>query len=273
MYNQLMPPKKVIYNNESNEVVVSEPVTKAKKSTKKELEAESIKKLEEANKKIEEEPIKKTKKAATKTVVDTVVEEPEPVKKGRGKKAAAVTNNTETIIEPVIEPVINTVVIEEPVKKGRGKKAVEKVEEPKSKPVSTSSEEKPVVPEPVAKTDNTEYNALKAEWVVLCEKIKEANKEKELLETQKNQLLNKLWKLGETSYPKTDKMFNIMDKPKPVPAKVSSIQTKILDNDSSDSDSSDSESSSESEVEPKKMAKKKIITKKADSDSSDSDSD
>ncbi len=265
-----MPPKKVIYNNESNEVVVSEPVTKAKKSTKKEVEI----KLEEPEQEIETKKVK-TKKAATKTadVIAPVTVVEEPVKKGRGKKAAAVTNNTETIIEPVIEPVINTVVIEEPVKKGRGKKAVEKVEEPKSKPVSTSSEEKPIVPEPVVKTDNTEYNALKAEWVVLCEKIKEANKEKELLETQKNQLLNKLWKLGETSYPKTDKMFNIMDKPKPVPAKVSSIQTKILDNDSSDSDSSDSESSSESEVEPKKMAKKKIITKKDDSDSSDSDSD
>ena len=264
-----MPPKKVIYNNESNEVVVSEPVTKAKKSTKKEVEI----KLEEPEQEIETKKIK-TKKAATKIadVIAPVTVVEEPVKKGRGKKAAAVTNNTEPVIEAVIEPVIE-LVIEEPVKKGRGKKAVEKVEEPKSKPVNTSSEEKPVVPEVVAKTDNTEYNALKAEWVVLCEKIKEANKEKELLETQKNQLLNKLWKLGETSYPKTDKMFNIMDKPKPVPAKVSSIQTKILDNDSSDSDSSDSESSSESEVEPKKMAKKKIPIKKADSDSSDSDSD
>jgi hypothetical protein len=267
-----MPPKKVIYNNESNEVVVSEPVTKAKKSTKKEVEI----KLEEPEQEIETKKVK-TKKAATKTAdviapiaPVTVVEE--PVKKGRGKKAAAVTNNTEPVIETIIEPVIE-LVIEESVKKGRGKKVVEKAEEPKSKPVNTSSEEKPVVQEIVVKADNTEYNALKAEWVVLCEKIKEANKEKELLETQKNQLLNKLWKLGETSYPKTDKMFNIMDKPKSVPAKVSSIQTKILDNDSSDSDSSDSESSSESEVEPKKMAKKKIPIKKADSDSSDSDSD
>ena len=49
-----MPPKKVIYNNESNEVVVSEPVTKAKKSTKKEVEI----KLEEPEQEIETKKIK-----------------------------------------------------------------------------------------------------------------------------------------------------------------------------------------------------------------------
>ena len=156
----------------------------------------------------------------------------------------------------------------EEIKKPRAKKTDDELKKNKNKKITK-------IEEPLPKTDNNiEYNALKIEWALLCEKIKEANKEKELLETQKNQLLNKLWKLGETSYPKSD-IYETSDKIKPIQPKILSIQTKILDHDSSDNSKSD-ESSNDSDSECDKIKKPKIITKKivkSDSDTSDSESD
>jgi hypothetical protein len=155
----------------------------------------------------------------------------------------------------------------EEIKKTRAKKTDDEPKKIKNKKITQ-------IEEPLSKTDNNiEYNALKIEWAILCEKIKEANKEKELLETQKNQLLNKLWKLGETSYPKSD-IYETSDKIKPIQSKILSIQTKILDHDSSDNSKSD-ESSIDSDSECDKIKKPKIITKKivkSDSDTSDSES-
>jgi hypothetical protein len=158
---------------------------------------------------------------------------------------------------------------EEIIKKPRNKKIDDETKKNKNKKI-IKIEESTVLP----KTDNNiEYNALKIEWALLCEKIKEANKERDLLETQKNQLLNKLWKLGETSYPKSD-IYETSDKIKPIQSKILSIQTKILDNDSSDNSKSD-ESSNDSDSDCDKIKKPKVIKKivKSDSDTSDSESD
>ena len=156
----------------------------------------------------------------------------------------------------------------EEIKKPRAKKTDDEPKKNKNKKI-TKIEESTILP----KTDNNiEYNTLKLEWAILCEKIKEANKEKELLETQKNQLLNKLWKLGETSYPKSN-IYETSDKIKPIQPKILSIQTKILDNDSSnDSNSDESSNDSDSECDIKNLKiTKKIV--KSDSDTSDSESD
>ena len=105
------------------------------------------------------------------------------------------------------------------------------------------------------------------DWLKLCEQITAMNIERESLEMKKNQLLQKLCKLGENNMPKGENIFNIDSKLK---GKLD-ITNKILDNDSDSSDSSDSDDS-DSDDEPivlKKSAKK---IKKDDSDS-DSDSD
>lgn len=194
---------------------------------------------------------------------------------------------------------LSEVIINEPVTKGKAKKEdLEIVKKPRKTKKAAESEvidESEVIEDKKTKTrrtkketeledknikinnedntsniNSTEYNLLKAEWAELCEKIKNINKEKDSLELQKNQILNKLWKLGETSYPKTD-IFETNDKPK-ITHKISSIQTKILDNDSSDSSNSDSSDDSESEKNFSKSKKNKKISK-SDSDTSDSDSD
>ena len=252
-----MPPKKAIVKSDSVSVVVNETVSKTK--TKKVSEPEK------------EETVTKSKTKKTNKPVESELEineniEPEKVEVEEIKKS-----KTKKLVEP---EKIKTKKIVEPekikIKKTDESEKIKKITElEKQNTVSVTTDNISILP----KTDNTEYNALKIEWGILCEKIKESNKEKELLEIQKNQLLNKLWKLGETSYPKTD-IFDITDKPKLV-QKISSIQTKILDNDSSDDNSDESESESESEVE--KPKKNKIITKKlvikSDSETSDSDSD
>jgi len=231
-----MPPKKAISKSELSSDSVEV--------------CEPVIKTRKTNKKepVEEtEVIKKTPKSRTKKLsiieepekkIDTIIEEPEKKPK-KTKKSISKDIVNENLVETKEDKIIDDVQI-------------------------------------VSKTDNIEYNTLKLEWATLCEKIKEANKEREILEIQKNQLLNKLWKLGESSYPKSDKMFDIMGKTKPIQNKLSTIQSKILDNDESDSDSSDSDSSDNdsSDSESKKPKKNKINIKKSiKSDSSDSDSD
>ena len=102
------------------------------------------------------------------------------------------------------------------------------------------------------------------EWKDLCEQITAMNNERELLEIKKNQLLQKLCKLGENNMPKGENIFNINSKSK------LDITNKILENDSdssSDSSDSDDSDSDDESIVPKKSVKK--IRK----DDSDSDSD
>lgn len=263
-----MSPKKAIIKSESsNEVVVAETVTKSR--GKKASKTENVEDIVEKQPIIKNEVIENTKKSKTK--VDDIDVEP---KKTKGKVEKTVKSKS-TDIEKTVKSKSTDI---EELKRVK----IPEIEE--SKKVKTPDVEeskkvksKKIIEPEVNVIDNVEYNTLKVEWGLLCEKIKEANKEKELLEIQKNQLLNKLWKLGETSYPKTD-IFETNEKVKP-PVRLSTIQTKILNNDSSDdsddnsddSDDSDSDDSESEIVKPKKSSTKKAV--KSDSDTSDSDSD
>jgi hypothetical protein len=211
---------------------------------------------------INEKPTRGRKKIDSELNDDNKVEEP---KKTRGKKA-----NSELIDGQIEEPKKTKRKSKEP------EKTVNIIEESNNNTENTIKNDKKHFEkkeEKVENIDNSEYNELKMEWLTLCDKIKDANKERELLETQKNQILNKLWKLGETSYPKTD-IFESSDKIKSMSKKLSTIQTRILlDNDSSDSDSSDSDSSessnSSNNSEYNKKHKKKFSIKKSESSDSD----
>jgi len=256
-----MSTKKAIIKSELSNEIVGEPVTKPKgrKASKTEkldttenIITDENKKKTKPEKTDEVEPIKKTntRKSKTEKVDDTV----EPTKKSKKKINAEESTKSKTNIDVEDTSKTKTTIDVEDSKKIKAKK----ISEPEINVI-----------------DNVEYNTLKVEWAILCDKIKEANREKELLEIQKNQLLNKLWKLGETNYPKTD-IFETSEKIKP-PVKISSIQTKILNNNSSESSNDNSdESDSDSDSEIKRPTKLKISTKKSintDSDTSDSDSD
>ena len=173
---------------------------------------------------------------------------------------------------------LETPVLEAP-KKGKAKKEIkvpdiEQVPEV-SKEVITNSvietkkgPKKTTTKKEIAITDEpgeVEYETVKKEWAILCEQINVMNEERESLEVKKNQLLQKLCKLGESNMPKGENIFNINSKSK---GKID-ITNTILENDSDSSDSSDSDSDSDDEPI---MIKKKPIIKKTISDS-DSDSD
>jgi hypothetical protein len=267
MHTILMPPKKAISKCEltTDSLEVCEPVIKTRKTSKKELTDK--KELTEDTEVVKKIPKSKTSKKLSiieesEKQNDTIIEEPEKkskkTKNVSSKKSISSKDTLKNIeVNENSKDILKNIEINENLLDTKEYKIVNDTQT-------------------LPKTDNIEYNVLKLEWATLCDKIKEANKEKELLEIQKNQLLNKLWKLGETSYPKSDKMFDIMSKTKPIQTKLSSIQSKILDNDESNSDSSDSESSDSdsSDSESKKPKRNKINIKKSiKSDSSDSDSD
>lgn len=251
-----MPPKKAISKSETVTEVITDPISKSKTKSKKVLNNEDVDESDiidlSKNKKLDDTEKTKTKSKKTDTTEKTKTKKADDTVKTKSKSKKVDDIEKSKKVDDVIEDTIDE------TKKSKTKKISDTEIDSK---ISVSQ-----------KTDNVEYNILKAEWVILCDKIKEANKEKELLEIQKNQLLNKLWKLGETSYPKVDNIFDNINK-KQVINKVSSIQTKILDNDSSDS--YDSDSSVDSNSEPKKPTKSKTNMKKpieSDSDTSDSDS-
>ena len=236
-----MPPKKSLNKSESTTDVpdVSKPKSKKTTNTKKVDTTENVEKPEKPEK--TDKPKKTTKTVA--------LEQPEVevVKKSRTKKIAA----------PEVEE----------VQKPKPKKTATK-DQPEDKKIVTT--ENIVVEDTgdLLKMDSTEYNQLKIRWGTLCAQIKKANEEIETLNNEKDDLLNKLWKLGQRNYPSVD----IFETPKnKTNIKASSIQTKILDNDSSDSD--DSNNSDDSDSESEKQRKKIITNKKSKSDSDTSDSD
>jgi hypothetical protein len=275
----IMPPKKIVLVNESNE----------------------SNEINENNKGMV--PVKKTrtKKIAqdnpeTAKTSDVMIE---PVKKTRAKKIVSNENDKKVILDKNDKKVIpvedSTKVSDEPVKKTRSKKivTVDIVEADvvissktnKIQKLDKSVKSVEIVPisdvsDTVKCDDSTEsnlvgdsdsdYDILKTEWSILCEQMIALNKKKGELEIRKGILLNKLWKLGEDTKPKSNNLHTLESI-----KSVGISQSKILENNS-DSDDSDSSDSSESESESDSddnIKKPKVVRKSSGkvSDSSDSD--
>jgi hypothetical protein len=256
-----MPPKKIVSVNESDVVVA--PVRKPR--TKKIVQDDQeVVKTDE----VVIEPVKKTraKKIVSneddKKVVPNEDDKKitiEPVKKTRSKKIV-----TADIVEPEIIIPSKTTKIQKPDKNVKPVEIIPSSDVLDTIKCDNSTESK------LIDNSNSDYNILKTEWSILCEQIIALNKEKDELEIRKNILLNKLWKLGEDTKPKSNNLHTLESI-----KSVGVSQSKILENNS-DSDDSDSSDSSESESESDSddnIQKPKVVRKSSGkvSDSSDSD--
>ncbi|MEI6598269.1 MAG: hypothetical protein WCL22_04425 [bacterium] len=282
--------------------------TKKVKSTKNLIVSEQTDNIVEPSIKIEDTPVKKTRAkkvveandatttttTATATTATATATTATTATKSKSKKTndsvVIEEKNDETKTKKVIEKKVKVdtpVKTDTAVKKTRAKKtAIEPLIE-----ATTVSDFKPVLS--IVSNNNTntnsnnnnndsnnddEYNILKKEWAILCEKIKELNKERDFIELQKNQLLNKLWILGDNNK-KTDKLFAMTDKPKPVlntknkllinssDSSSDSDSSDDLDNSDDSEDDSDEESLVKTPIPAKKIVRKPVIC----SDAEDSD--